>query len=236
MSNVIREQIIEKSKEYGASSAGIAQVEDLVKSPSYEKYAQEKDYENNKKLPDWPETAKSILVFAVKHPRSEPELDWWDDTPGGTPGNCILIDIQKKMMKFMNENIDLSPQSLPYKLQKGGIFLKDASVLAGIGIIGKNNMLITPEFGPQVRLRAMFLDKDFDPTGPTGFDPCADCDMPCYRACPQDAFRSGSYERKYCKIQMLENECNEKPHPDVPEIGVVQYCRACEFSCPVGNN
>jgi epoxyqueuosine reductase QueG len=81
----------------------------------------------------------------------------------------------------------------------------------------------------------MFLDKDFEPTAPTGFDPCADCDMSCFRACPQDAFRSGSYERDYCEIQMLENESDEKPHLDNPKIGVVRYCRACEFSCPVGN-
>jgi epoxyqueuosine reductase len=37
---------------------------------------------------------------------------------------------------------------LPYKVEEGGMFLKDAATLAGLGIIGKNNLLITPEFEP----------------------------------------------------------------------------------------
>jgi epoxyqueuosine reductase len=235
MPNAIKEQIIEKSKEYGACLAGIARAKDLKNSPSYEKNVQENDNDNNVNLPIWPETAKSILVFAVKHHRSEPELDWWDDTPGGTPGNRILIDIQMKMMSFMKGGLGLSPQALPYQLHKGGIFLKDASALAGIGIIGKNNLLITPEFGPQVRLRAMYLDLDLEPTGTIEFDPCSDCDMPCRSLCPQEAFRSGSYVRKYCQIQMLEDENINKSRDVVTEVDVIRYCRNCEFSCPVGN-
>jgi len=36
-----------------------------------------------------------------------------------------------------------------------GLYLKDAAALAGIGPIGKNNLLITKTFGSQVRLRAL---------------------------------------------------------------------------------
>jgi epoxyqueuosine reductase len=37
---------------------------------------------------------------------------------------------------------------LQYKVEEAGMFLKDAATLAGLGIIGKNNLLITPEFEP----------------------------------------------------------------------------------------
>jgi epoxyqueuosine reductase len=231
-----REKIITKTIELGACSAGIARVEDLKASPSYGKYAQDPYYDFFEELPDWPDNARSILVFALEHPQIEPKLDWWDPKPGGTPGNRALIKIQKKMKKWLKEELGLSPRSLPYKLEEGGILLKDTSALAGIGIIGKNNILITPEHGPRVRLRGMFIDIDLDPTGPVGFDPCSACDMPCFKACPQDAFRSGTYQREYCQIEMRKNEADVKPHPDDPEIEHVRYCRACELSCPVGKS
>jgi epoxyqueuosine reductase len=61
---------------------------------------------------------------------------------------------------------------LSYFIETGGIYLKDTAVLAGLGCIGKNNMLVTPELGPKVRLRALLLEEDLTPTGPIDFDPC----------------------------------------------------------------
>jgi len=89
------------------------------------------------------------------------------------------------------------------------VFLKDAATLAGLGIIGKNNLLITPEFGPRVRFKALFLDVDLEPTSPIDFTPCEGCDMPCRRVCPQEAFRNVSYSRALCDTQMGEDVANE---------------------------
>jgi epoxyqueuosine reductase len=232
--NELRDQICNQAIEFGAILAGIARVEDLKLSPSYEKYEQDPYYDFFETLPPWPDDARSVLVMAVAHPRNQPELDWWDPKPGGTPGNRVLIKIQKKMKKWLEEEMEIGTQSLAYKLEKGGIFLKDASVLAGIGIIGKNNLLIAPDFGSYFRLRGMFLDIELEPTGRLSFAPCDDCAMPCFAACPQEAFRSGVYQRKYCQIQMRINEDNLRPLPDDPTTEHVRYCRACEFSCPVG--
>ena len=61
---------------------------------------------------------------------------------------------------------------------------------------------------------------------------------PCHKACPQDAFRSGSFERKYCKIENDKRYANEELLPgeimgiDEPSM-VMKTCRACEFACPV---
>ena len=91
------------------------------------------------------------------------------------------------------ETFEIAAQPLPYHVEKGGIFLKDAAMLAGLGIIGANNLLITPQFGPRVRLRALFLDCELAaPTGPLNFSPCDGCNQPCWEACPQQAFVSGT--------------------------------------------
>ncbi|KPL07709.1 hypothetical protein AMJ86_03295 [bacterium SM23_57] len=227
-------QVLDKAIEFGASKAGIARVEDLKTSPSYGKYVENPYYSFFESLPDWPENAKSILVLALTHPSGNAEMDWWDPRPGGTPGNRTLIHIQNKMRFWLKDSLDFESKSLPYKIEDGGIFLKDSAVLAGIGIIGKNNLLITPEFGPKVRLRAMFLMPALEPSKPISFDPCSTCSVPCFRACPLNAFQSGAYERKYCQVQMAEDEENIQPHPDNPEINHVRYCRNCELVCPVG--
>jgi epoxyqueuosine reductase len=233
--NELQDQIIAQAKNFGASLAGIARVEDLKRSPSYAQYEQNPYYDFLEPIPEWPEDAISILVFALAHPKSEPELDWWDPRPGGTPGNRILIQIQKKMKSWLNDELNINARSLPYQLERGGIFLKDASVLAGIGIIGKNNLLLTPEYGPRIRLRAMFLDVDLETTKALDFDPCSNCDLPCFWACPQNAFRRGSYQREYCQVQMKINEDNIQPLSNDPEIVHVRYCRACEYACPVAH-
>jgi epoxyqueuosine reductase len=96
--------------------------------------------------------------------------------------------------------------SLPYQIEYGGAFLKDAAVLAGLGMIGKNNLLVTPQYGTRVRLRGMFIEAELEPTGPSTFDPCQGCGMPCQRACPQDAFRGGSFKRELCRKEQEYNE------------------------------
>ena len=51
---------------------------------------------------------------------------------------------------------------------------------------------------------------------------------------PDDAFRNSAIERPLCQIQMKQDEDNVSPIPTDPETVHVRYCRACEFSCPVG--
>jgi len=206
---------------------GIASIGSLQKSPSCEIYGKG----------EWPRDPKSVLVLALVHDEAEPELDWWDGKRG-TAGNRGLESIAKNLVQWLKEDLNSDACLLPYDVEKGGIFLKDAAVLAGLGTIGMNNLLITPEFGPRVRLRALLLDAELAPTGPTDLAPCAGCDMPCRSACPQVAFTSGSYRRTLCSEQMERDEANavivkEGQEKNLPSR-YTKYCRACELACPVG--
>ena len=244
----ITSQILEKAKEFGASLAGITNVDALKKSPSHLIYGALDEFKTvgNKesgkvKLGEvsWPENAKSAIIIAVEHPEEKPELDWWKDGySGGTVGNRILMSINSKISRWLEEEKGIKTNKLPYHIEDGGIFLKDAAVMAGLGCIGKNNMLVTPEYGPRVRLRAMLTNVVLQGTGPIDFDPCEDCGMPCRIACPQNAFRDGAYSRAFCNIQMERDRANAavakaREKIDKPSLPV-KYCRACELSCPLG--
>jgi epoxyqueuosine reductase len=218
--------IIEQAKSVGASLAGIASVASLKNSPSYRATGPGV----------WPPEAKSALVLALAHPETEPELDWWG-VQGGTAGNRQLQLMSDNLKRYLAEAFEIAAQPLAYHVERGGIFLKDAAVLAGLGTIGANNLLITPEFGPRVRLRALFLDTEIAQTGPIDFSPCDSCSRPCWAACPQRAFGSGTYHKPSCEQQMQADDANSVPTKSVSDNDlrqVVDYCRACELACPVG--
>jgi epoxyqueuosine reductase len=240
-SNKIEKTIVEKAKALGATLAGIASVDDLKASKSYEIYDKKPFYEEYQGV-KWREEHKSILVWALEHPASEPVLDWWSmKVPGFTPGNGVMRLQSRKLRIWLGEALGISALSLPYQIEYGGAFLKDSAHLAGLGVIGKNNLLVTPEFGTRVRLRGIFMEAELEPTGPIDFDPCNGCDMPCHRACPRGAFRSGAFERPYCKKENDKREANwemldgsimgiDEPSP------VTKPCRQCEFACPVAQD
>ena len=254
------EQIIETAIENGASVAGIASTQALKSSSSHLIYTKMGNYEgigtvrdddtlSKKQLFKWPDSARSVLVIGLSHPEGQPELDWWDGR--GTPGNRLLIDIMKLTRQQIENNLKVNTRKLHYYVEKGGVFLKDAAVLAGLGCIGKNNMLVTQLYGPRIRLRALFLDAELEPTGPVAFDSCAGCKVYCRRVCPENAMnkkvplfesintsldlpaRDGAYNREICNIRM-EKDVSESGKRIAGEQSPIKYCRKCEFVCPIG--
>ena len=236
--NEIEKTIVNKAKALGASLAGIAAIDDLKASPSYAVYDQRPFYEEYTGV-KWREEHKSVLVWALVHPASEPVLDWWSmKVPGFTPGNRVMRMQSRKLRIWLGEELGIKALSLPYQIEYGGAFLKDCAHLAGLGVIGKNNLVVTPEFGTRVRLRGIFMEAELEPTGPIDFDPCHGCDRPCHRSCPRGAFRSGAFERTLCKKENDQREA-DREIIDGSIMGIEEAskvskpCRYCEFACPV---
>ena len=159
--------VIEKAKALGASVAGVADVEPLKESPSHRIYPkigmdpevrwQDAPQEALHHEVEWPADAVSAVVIGVEHSAGRPELDWYDGK--GTPGNRILIRIVRELSAWLEETFSVKNYRPPYVIESTGIFLKDSAVLAGLGCVGKNNMVITPEYGPRIRWRALLVDR-----------------------------------------------------------------------------
>ena len=263
---ILKSLLLQKLRELGADCAGVADIEALRDGSSERLFPQMKDHsrdhfaqEITTGLPHgqvfWEEDARSVLVFAVAHPENRPELDWWcgEIDP---PGNKKLLAISREFKKYMTEaypGIRVYPKR--YHVERGGIYLKEAAIHAGLGCIGRNNLLVTPAFGPRVRLRAMTISAWLPPDGPLDFDPCARCDAPCIAHCPQHAFenvvytqketgveflpgRDGRFSRASCAAQMKNNEDGAEMGM-MPEVcdhpeRIIKYCRNCELLCRVG--
>jgi len=241
-SDELRQLIMERAKAEGASLVGIVRIADLKNAPSYAIYDENPFYPEYKGV-EWKDEYKTMLVWALAHPASEPVLDWWSlMIPAFTPGNFELRAQSKRLRSWMTDELGLNAYSLPYQIEYGGAFLKDAAVLAGLGVFGRDNLLITLEYGPRIRLRGIFMDADLEPTPRLeGFDPCATCSKPCHRVCPRTAFRSGSYERILCKQEQdqldVDFEVLDGAIMGIDAPGpVTKYCRACELACPIGQD
>jgi epoxyqueuosine reductase QueG len=66
---------------------------------------------------------------------------------------------------------------------------KQAAQIAGLGTIGRHSMLITPEFGPRVRLACLLTEAPVELSPAMGKDYCLDCQA-CIRACPAQALQT----------------------------------------------
>jgi len=65
---------------------------------------------------------------------------------------------------------------------------KEAACAAGIGSIGRHGMLITPQFGPRVRLACLLTDAQVEASPVSQVDYCLNCDA-CIRVCPAGALQ-----------------------------------------------
>lgn len=111
---------------------------------------------------------------------------------------------------------------LPYS---PGLFLKDSATLAGLGPIGKNNLFISKQFGPQVRLRAIATEAPLKTGIPTKKNKyCNGCDL-CIVNCPAKALTPDGYNKKAC---LSYNIANLRMLSEYTSI----WCNICIETCP----
>lgn len=263
----VSRSILAQARAFGADLAGIANVDDLKPSPSHQISEKIPEFAGvgttfvagrRRGIVHWPEGAASAIVIAMAHPPEKPELDWWitGASTGNTAGNALLMSVVDNLADWLEQDLRIQSFKLPYHIEHGAVYMKDAAVTAGLGCVGKNNLLITPRYGPRQRLRVMLIEPDLPSTGPIDFDPCQACPAPCRKACPEHAFsktvftradygidelpgRSGVYSRIQCNRQMEINIADGEAIAIQGQAAMgrrVKYCRECELACPVGSN
>ncbi len=112
-----------------------------------------------------------------------------------------------------------------------GIFShRHAAVLAGLGEFGLSNLLITPQYGPRVRIVSIITEAVLDPDPPYEKSLCRQtqkkCGKACVAACPVEAISLDGKVNKDLCLRYQEQV--------MPWSAVELRCGMCLGACPIG--
>jgi len=114
-------------------------------------------------------------------------------------------------------------QILDWQNQKAHLSHKQLGMLAGLGWIGRNNLLVNKKLGSQFRLVSILTDMPFETDKPTK-ENCLNCRL-CIKVCPARAIKEDPLGFDYMK-------CFEKLKEFQSKRLVDQYvCGVCVNAC-----
>lgn len=117
----------------------------------------------------------------------------------------------------------------------GSISHKAVARMAGIGWQGKSLLIVSPEFGPRIRLATVLTDMPLTADRPLK-QRCGTCSE-CARACPASAIKNVSSEGGYESRDsaLFFDQCANKTleFKALPGIGA-RICGVCIKVCPFG--
>lgn len=177
---------------------------------------------------------KSIIMVA---------LNYYHNTFNGEHGECNFsrsawgVDyhrMMRGMLEQMGQTLKQIEPALTYKsfVDTGPLVERELARRAGLGWIGKNASLITPEFGSWVFLGGMAINFELEEDSPVDKD-CGNC-RKCIDACP-----AGALEEAYCvnPSRCLSYVSQRKGYLTAEERELLQNrlygCDTCQEVCPI---
>jgi len=234
--------IISFVKSEGIELVGVSRIEPLLTDDRYTKNV-------DRICPN----AKCVIVFGNIFPQSVLDACPENPRPARFTLNSLYsegAEICLKISRFLEKNGYrgiIIPAYLPVEMNyetlglKGDLNLKHAAAEAGLGSRGISDLLITPNYGPRVRLFGVVTDADLEPTPKNDKNYCTNCNI-CIKACPSGAIseqilrfiyeleKEKSTEKLFKKLRSLEMW----NFWQALSQGSFYECFMCIQSCPIG--
>ena len=158
------------------------------------------------------------LIYGHFNESIYPQLDW------------ISFQTAKEIERLYGGYVVPMPSDDPYEYWnqdrlegRGLISMKHAAVLAGIGTMGKNTLLLNENFGNMLALGAILTDLELE-SDPLAESLCIDgCDL-CLRSCPSKALDGNSADQMKCRPNTYGKNARG--------FAVVN-CNRCRTVCPM---
>ena len=177
---------------------------------------------------------KSVIVFAKKLPRGI--LYAPNCVPYTRTNEVVLEEIDHLTIQLSRnlENLGMKcvpiPSDDPYihweaerSYGRAILSLRHAGYLAGLGVLGKNTLLINNEFGNMIQLGALLVDAELEGDIMATYEGCIpDCRL-CLDSCPKQALDGKTVNQQLCR--MLSTFKTEKGYN-------LKKCYACRKICP----
>lgn len=114
---------------------------------------------------------------------------------------------------------------------------KQLAVNAGLGVKGKNHLLINEKYGSYVFIGLIVLNSlKLESDKPSGKE-CIGCGK-CIKKCPGGALTNSCFKTENClsEITQKKGELNEKEKELIIKTGMVWGCDACSEVCPMNTD
>jgi epoxyqueuosine reductase QueG len=106
---------------------------------------------------------------------------------------------------------------------QGILSMRHAGHLAGLGVLGKNTLLINDRYGNMIKIGAVLTDIELEPDPIATYEGCLpDCRL-CLDSCPQEALDGNTVNQKLCRP--VSNFVSEKGY-------TLEKCNICRRVCP----
>lgn len=246
MNEDLKQQLIEYAKRIGISKIGFTSAEpfyelkDILsrhRELGYESGFEEKDIDKRVDPKLTMEDAKSIIAIAIAYPsKMETSKALEGEYKGFVARSAWGIDYHI-ILRSKLEQLGIFLQQLIPSAKY--LFMTDTGVLsdhavaerAGIGWIGKNSLLLTPEYGSYVYLGELITNIEFPIDQPME-NQCGDCTK-CIDACPSNAIvQPKQVNAKKC-LSYVTQEKGMLSEKAMEQLGNRLYgCDTCQLVCP----
>ena len=183
------------------------------------------------------EGAKSIVVCAVNY-KSQRSLGYPTTSQTKIASYACNEDyhttIKEMLGKLYAELKEVAP-SLQARVftDSAPLLEKQLAVEAGLGWIGRQSLVVTPEFGTFVLLGELVIDEEVDSYDmPFEGSRCGECRR-CIEACPNGAILGSKCIDARCCISRLTIEKEAEGTSSTPDLsGWIFGCDECQSCCP----
>lgn len=179
---------------------------------------------------------KSVLIILI--PYRHKSLEFIDDYNVGLFARCKDYHLYTEML--FNRLIPKLKDE--YKCEIKGfadhspINEKDAAYKAGLGFIGKNELLINNKYGSYVFIAELLFTKRLEEKLKTGKASCSGCDA-CVKACPTKALDMCTFQREKCVSAISQKKSKSDVEKKLLyDTKTVWGCDICQTVCPHNRN
>ena len=180
------------------------------------------------------EGAKTVVVCAVSY-KSDISGGYDDDDGCKIASYACNRDYHKSIKKMLLQLLKALKERYPALegrafVDSAPIFEKQYAVEAGLGWIGKQSLLITPEYGSYVLLGELVLNMEADTyDNPLESVGCGDCHR-CIDICPNGAIVAPmTIDTTRC---ISCHTIEQQPSNDIDLRGWIFGCDECQNCCP----
>jgi epoxyqueuosine reductase len=155
---------------------------------------------------------------------------------------ALLTKLQRRAVRFLKARGHRTLAIPPDSDRKKDTFVsklyalfnhKMAATSAGIGWVGKNGLLISPDHGPRLSLATVLTDAPLTPDRPMEYSLCGGCTL-CIVHCPSRALTGAAWSRRDPFVELVRQDACRGHKTAKRKTEGKPNCGLCINICPYG--